>query len=88
MKTLVIYDEKGTIIEVRQGTNFNHIIGKIDYKVVEIEDGKQLTGVNSNGELIIEDLPKSDLEIAKDRIQALEESNAELITLMSMTQNA
>ncbi|NFA43407.1 hypothetical protein EXM65_12695 [Clostridium botulinum] len=89
LKSLLVYDNSGYII-VHMGGNYRVPQGGVQYIEVEHNENQRPLKVDvETNKVIFEDLPKTDIEIAKDRIQALEESNAELITLISMSgQNA
>ena len=76
---LVVYDQKGTVYFA--GTGYPTPVG-IPYLETEIPEGKRFVGVNVDvepNEPIFEDIPKSDFEILKERVEHLEEQNAAII---------
>lgn len=76
---LVVYDKKGTVYFA--GTGFPTPEG-IPYLEVEIPEGKRFVGVNVDvepNEPIFEDIPKSELQILKEKVEALEAQNAAII---------
>ena len=82
MKTLVIYDNKGTIFYTITGS-YAIPNGGIQYIEVEIPNGKRIISVdvtdNNNPMPIFEDIPKSETE---ERLIALEEENTSLSTTL------
>lgn len=82
MKTLVIYDNKGTIFYAVTG---DYVIpdGGIQYIEVEVPQDKRIVSVdvtdNNNPMPIFEDIPKSETE---ERLSALEEENTSLSTTL------
>ncbi|NFN81204.1 hypothetical protein FDB25_12360 [Clostridium botulinum] len=89
MKTLIYYDETGKIIS-SQGGPYYEPVGEIKVLQTDIPDKKLLKGVDiKTGQPMLEDIPKSEIELLKEKIESLEKSNAELTTLVSMQgQNA
>ncbi|NFO31421.1 PCRF domain-containing protein [Clostridium botulinum] len=84
MKNLIVYDSKGNAFFVQEGT-FYEPIGQIKALQADIPDNKLLKGVDiKTGQPILEDIPKSEIELLKEKIESLEKSNAELTTLVSM----
>lgn len=72
MKTLIIYDGNGNVIQQIKG--YYKIPVSVPYLEVEIPEGKILVSVNiETKEPIYEDIPKSDIEILRDKISILEE---------------
>jgi hypothetical protein len=72
MKTLIIYDTAGNLIKVVTGT-YNVPVG-IPYLEVEVPTGKQLKGVDTSvtpNVPIYEDIPKTDIEILQETVDAL-----------------
>lgn len=74
MKTIIIYDNTGKIFLQMSGT---YLVpqGGIQYLEIDssLHENKIITGVNvETKELIMEDKPKTDLELAQERIEALE----------------
>lgn len=71
-KTLIIYDLNGTII--RQVTGFYQVPKGIPYIEAVIPEGKRVIGVNvETQEVILEDIPLSEIEILTDKVNTLEE---------------
>ncbi|NFO10915.1 hypothetical protein FDB29_07290 [Clostridium botulinum] len=89
MKTLIIYDNTGYIL-MQQTSSYRTPEGGIQYLELEIPAGKRVKSINvDKKEAILEDIPKSEVEILKEKVESLEKSNAELTTLVSMQdQNA
>lgn len=92
MNTLVIYDNAGFIIQI--GGTTREPIG-VPFLWVEIPQGKQIKITNGIGvdlavtphKVILEDIPKTEIELAKERIESLEQSNAEMMNLIAMQSN-
>ena len=77
MKTLIIYDGNGNVIQQIKG--YYKIPVSVPYLEVEIPEGKILVSVNiETKEPIYEDIPKSDIEILRDKISILEGENKSL----------
>ncbi|NFH80304.1 hypothetical protein FDA09_10425 [Clostridium botulinum] len=91
MKTLIIYDNVGYIL-MQQTGSYRVPEGGIQYLEVdsEVHKNKIIKFVNiETKELVLEDIPKSDVEKLKEQVASLEKANAELTTLVSMQgQNA
>ena len=84
MKTLIIYDNTGFIILQMSGA-YRVPQGGIQFLELEVPENKILKSINTETKKpIYEDIPKTEFELAQERIQALEESNAELISLIAM----
>lgn len=74
-KTLIIYDTTGYIVDIKTGNGYRVPIG-IPYLEIEIPEGKELVGVDISTtphKPVLEDIPKTDIEVAQERIQALED---------------
>ena len=77
MKTLIIYDGNGNVIQQIEG--HYKIPVSVPYLEVEVPEGKIIVSVNTETkEPIYEDIPKSDIEILRDEISILEAENATL----------
>ncbi|MBN1079326.1 hypothetical protein [Clostridium botulinum] len=91
MKTLIIYDNTGFII-LQQSGPYRVPEGGVQYLVIEIPENKRLKSIDTSvipHKAILENIPKSEIELLKEKIESLEKSNAELTTLVSMQgQNA
>lgn len=74
MKTLIIYNkETGEILFTQQGGDNNIENGGITNITLEVPEDKIIKSVNvETKELVLEDIPKTDLEVATERIEALE----------------
>ncbi|MBN1042360.1 hypothetical protein FC959_17250 [Clostridium botulinum] len=91
MKTLIIYDNTGFII-LQQSGPYRVPEGGVQYLVIEIPENKRLKSIDTSvipHKPILDNIPKSEIELLKEKIESLEKSNAELTTLVSMQgQNA
>lgn len=82
MKTLIIYDNEGYIIQTITG--FYRVPVGIPYLETEIQEGKYIVGVNvETKEPILKDLPKSENELLKERLEQQELALLELAELIS-----
>lgn len=78
MKTLIIYDGEGTVIDTKAG--FYKVPVDIPYIEIEIPQGKFVTSVDTETkEPIYEDIPKNETEIMGDKISILNEQNSKLL---------
>lgn len=77
MKTLIIYDNDGIIINQQYG---DYKIPKgIPYVEVEIPTGKYAVSVNAeNKEVVYKEIEKSEIEVIQDKISILEAENEKL----------
>lgn len=86
MKTLIIYDSQGYIITSITGSY--RVPTGIPYLEVEIPVGKQVKsgiGVDVSvtpHEIILEDIPPSEMELLKTKNQQIKQSMAELAELI------
>ncbi|NFN93604.1 hypothetical protein FDB28_05755 [Clostridium botulinum] len=89
MKTLILYDSTGREIFSQRGCPYEPL-GEVKSLITDIPEEKILKGVDAKtGQPILEDIPKSEVELLKEKIESLEKSNAELTTLVSIQgQNA
>jgi len=81
MNTLIIYDNKGNIYLTMSGT---YLVpqGGVQYLEVEIPAGKIITGVNvkvTPNIPVYEDIPKTDIEIANEKIDLMQKALDELL---------
>lgn len=77
MKTLIIYDNEGTIIDKKTG--FYKVPVGIPYIEIEIPQGKYPISIDiETSEPIFEDIPKSEIEILESKISILEKENKKL----------
>ena len=75
MKSIIIYDDKGTIFLQSNG-DYPVPQGGIQYLETEIPNGKIATRIDISTtphKPVLEDIPKTDIEVAQERIQALED---------------
>ncbi|MEK4283215.1 hypothetical protein [Ureibacillus sp. FSL K6-0165] len=85
MKTLVIYDSEGSIIQ--QITGSYRVPVGIPYLEIEVPPGKIVVAVNvETKEPIFEDIPKSDIEILRNKIAEQEQAILELTTTLAILQ--
>lgn len=88
MKTLIIYDEQGYIISNITGSH--RVPTGVPYLEVEIPQGKQIKYTNGIGvdvsvtphQVILEDVPPSEMELLKTENQQIKQSMAELAELI------
>lgn len=76
---LVVYDNKGQVYFA--GTGYPEPEG-IPYINVEVPDGKYFVGVDVTTEPnqpIFKDIPKSELEILKEKVETLEAQNQAML---------
>lgn len=89
LKTLIIYDNEGYIIQQITGS-YRVPIG-VPYLEVDESSyaGKIIKGVNvQTKKLVLEDIPKTELQLAQKRIETLEKDKTELQTQVVQTQVA
>lgn len=85
MKTLIIYDNEGSIIQ--QITGSYRVPVGIPYLEIEVPPGKIVVAVNvETKEPIFEDIPKSDIEILRNKIAEQEQAILELTTTLAILQ--
>lgn len=83
MKTLIIYDNSGYVIQ--QITSSYRVPNGVPYLEVEIPEGKRIKngiGVDVSvtpHQVILEDIPKSEVEILKEQVDALNIALAEMM---------
>lgn len=88
MKTLIIYDSQGCIISNITGSY--RVPTGVPFLEVEIPQGKQIKYTNGIGvdvsvtphEVILEDIPPSEMELLKTENQQIKQSMAELAELI------
>lgn len=86
MKRLVVYDDSGYIY--MQMTESKVPEGKINFLEIDEENYKDkiIKSVDVSVApriLVTENIPKTDLEIAEERLKAVEDSNAELMAIVA-----
>lgn len=87
MKTLIIYDNAGYIYMTMSAT-YTIPQGGLQYLEVEVPTGKQLKGVNTSvtpNVPIYEDIPLSETEILKQKVEEQELALIELASLIGGT---
>lgn len=88
MKTLIIYDNQGYIISSITGSY--RVPTGVPYLEVTIPEGKQIKYTNGIGvdvsasphQVILEDIPPSEMELLKTENQQIKQSMAELAELI------
>lgn len=91
MKTLIVHDNTGYILSIRQGEPAPREPIGVPFLWVEIPQGKQLKITEGVGvdvtvtphQPILEDIPKSDVEILKEQLKAQEEAIFELAGIIA-----
>jgi hypothetical protein len=84
MKTLVIYDNKGTIFLQRTGT-YDIPQGGVQYLEIEIPSTKIVTSINTSVTPkvpVYEDIPLTETELLKKRIEEQEQAIVELASML------
>ena len=79
MKTLIIFDNTGRIYYMASGDVVEP--KGLPFLLVEIPEGKFVTGVDVSGDepvAILEDEPKTETQLLKERIAELEDALCEL----------
>src|SRR5665648_982662 len=82
MNTLIIYDNTGYVIDVRSGDPAPREPIGIPFIWVDIPTGKQIKVTNGIGVdvsvtpnvVILEDIPKTDIELIQEQLQATQEA--------------
>ena len=90
MKTLIIYDNEGYIISTRQGQPNPRVPVGVPYLEVEIPKGKQILITDGIGvdtsvtphEVILEDIPPTEIDLLKEENLVIKQSMAELAELI------
>ncbi|EES49245.1 hypothetical protein NE172_10925 [Clostridium botulinum] len=83
MKNLIVYDSTGNAFFVQEGT-FYEPQGEIKVLQADIPINKALKGVDvKTGQPILEDIPKSEIELLKEKVASLTEANAELTSIVA-----
>lgn len=90
MKTLILYDNTGKEYMRISGENIEEPTGSIQPLVVDIPEGKILKGIDVSvtpNVAILEDIPKTEIELLKDQVNDLAQANAELTSIVAMGKN-
>lgn len=90
MKTLITYDNEGYIISTRQGQPSPRVPVGVPYLEVEIPEGKQIKVTDGVGvdvtktphEVILEDIPLTEIDVLKEENLIIKQSMAELAELI------
>lgn len=90
MKTLIIYDNEGYILSIRQGQPSPRVPVGVPYLEVEIPQGKQIKITDGIGvdvaktphEVILEDIPPTEMDLLKEENVVIKQSMAELAELI------
>lgn len=84
MKTLFIYDSNGTIFFNICG-DYSLPVGELKILEAEIPKDKIFKGIDvKTNEVILENKPKTQIELLEERLSATELSNAELTNIISL----
>lgn len=87
MKTLMIYDSTGQIFSSPITGSYATPQGGLNFIEIEIPEGKILKKVDTTvtpNVPIYEDIPKSDIEIANEKIAELEKEAADMNYVLMM----
>ena len=82
MKTLIIYDNEGYIISTRQGQPSPRKPIGVPYLEVEIPSNKQIKITDGIGvdvsvtphEVILEDIPPTEIDVMKQEVQTMQDA--------------
>lgn len=84
MKTLIIYDNEGTII-LQQAGSYKIPQGGVQYLISDIPEGKLAVSVDvKNEKVILKDMPKTETSILKDELDQLKNDMADLMMEIAM----
>ncbi|NRT78106.1 hypothetical protein [Clostridium beijerinckii] len=86
MKGLIIYDDLNNVFVQMTGTDFKIPEGELHSLVVEVPDGKTLSGLDTSASppvAIIQDVPKTDIEKLQEQVASLTQANAELTSIVA-----
>lgn len=82
MNYLIIYDNEGTIISIL-GEGYKLPRGGVQYLEVTVPEGKIISGIDiETKEVILKDFPKSELQLANEKISQLEKDIADILLNM------
>ncbi|MDF2884975.1 MAG: hypothetical protein K0R54_5546 [Clostridiaceae bacterium] len=90
MKTLIIYDNTGTIFSSPISGSYQEPQGQLNYLEAEIPEGKILKGVDVNktpNVPILEDIPKTDLEKTQNQLLETQAQLADLQEKILLKEN-
>ena len=88
MRTLIIHDNEGYILSIRQGEPAPREPIGVPFLWVDIPEGKQIKITDGIGvdvsvtphQAILEDIPKSEVELLREQLQATQEAVDFLLT--------
>ena len=80
MKTLIVYDEAGTILLTQSG-NYKIPVG-VPYIETEIPDGYYVDRINDN-KAIFAELPKTEVELLREEVKELKSKLDNLIDFIT-----
>lgn len=89
MKTLIIYDNDGYILSTRSGQPAPREPFGVPFLWVEIPEGKQLKIIDGIGvdvsvtphQVVLEDIPPSEIDLLKEENIVMKQSMAEIVEL-------
>ncbi|WP_238917268.1 hypothetical protein [Clostridium sp. YIM B02555] len=90
MKTLIIYDNTGTIFSSPITGSYQKPQGQLNYLEIEIPEGKILKGIDTSkipNVPIFEDIPKTDLEKAQEQLLETQAQLADLQEQILLKEN-
>lgn len=76
MKTLIIHDESGYILQQATATTYRLPVG-VPYLEIEVPPGKQVVSVDVSvtpHQAILEDVPPSEIDELKSKLQATQQA--------------
>ena len=93
MNALIIHDNEGYILSIRQGEPKPREPIGVPFLWVDIPEGKRLKIIDGIGvdvsvtphQAILEDIPKSEVELLRERVSAQEQAIFDLAELLSGT---
>lgn len=86
MKTLIIYDNEGKVFSEVAG-EYTIPKGGVQFLEAEVPVKKHVVGVDVSvtpHQVILEDIPKSDVEVLEDRVLQQEQAIFELAEMLAM----
>lgn len=89
MKILILYDNAGYIYLTYSNT-YRVPQGGINYLEVEIPEGKRIVSIDTTktpNMPVFEDIPKTEIELLKEKVNDLAQANAELTSIVAMGKN-
>lgn len=89
MRVLIIYDNNGTIFMQSSGSELKEPQGGVQYMIVDVPVGKQIIGVDVSvtpHQPIFEDIPPSEIDWLKERVDEHEQAMLELTIALAAIQ--